>query len=190
MQNNIRTVLLKKLDKHDPETYLHSIRVGRYVKEIARTEGNYEPLTINDVADMGKLHDIGKLCVKPELLRLQSITEWEFKLIKRHTRKGYDLLRKDLPIAACAAGKHHPNYAVKAYPIGLTKIEKEVIDIYMPVVIICDFYDALMTRNNDAFIKIDKTNRDHVNSLLQSKFPDNESRIEMLLEHHFEQEVI
>ncbi len=142
------------------------------------------------VSRMGLFHDIGKIVVPNELLSSRSITSEEFSVIKTHTRAGYVLLKNICPYCACAAGKHHSAYAVKEYPEGiddeiftneLTKYigtslgvssTKEYVDTYIKKVSLCDFYDALMTRNNDAFSFVDKQDPKQVKSCLEKYFPD------------------
>ncbi len=175
---------LQRLAEHHYGMYEHSLRVGTYARNVADTLGGYEPLVIEDIQQMGDLHDIGKLEISSDLLNRPSLTSEEYETIKKHTRVGYCYLVDSLPIAACAAGKHHPRYAVQEYPAELSRGQREAIDKYMPVITLCDFFDALMTRQSVNYAHIEKKDSKQVRSLLEREFPTANEPINILMLEH------
>lgn len=175
---------LARLRQYHVPTYQHSLRVGEYAKKIASQNGEYSPLEIEDIRQMGNLHDLGKLKVRSELLMLSHLETDQYTEIKKHTFEGYKLLEERLPLAACAAGKHHPLYAVADYPGNLSSRGRQVVDKVVPLITLCDFYDALMNRNNDAYAHVDKTDKLQVKKILADQFPLLKSSIDILIEHY------
>lgn len=185
MNHDARTAVakewLRKLQRHHQGMYKHSLRVGELVRRVGAELGNPAPLNSLDLEHMGQLHDIGKLEIRVELLNRTSISPAEYEEIKRHTRVGYELLKEQHPYGACAAGKHHPTYAVPEYPAGMNELERKAVDEVMPLVTLCDFYDALMTRNNDAYRPVDKKNPYEVRAVLEKEFPAMAQEVHTLM---------
>jgi HD-GYP domain-containing protein (c-di-GMP phosphodiesterase class II) len=165
---------LGALHAYDPFTCAHCLRVGELCGRIAGLDGH----DAGTLYLMGALHDIGKLAVPRELLNKNGVTSEEYTTIKTHTRAGYTLLQHNLPWAACAAGKHHPGYAVPEYPSGFTGEQCRTADHYTSIVTLADFYDALMTRNNTRFTgALDRTDPAAVTGFLGKHFPGRENDI-------------
>lgn len=170
---------LCSLAQHHRPTCAHAMRVGTYAAFLERELGLHSDV----LAEMGAMHDIGKLVLDPALLDKKAITPEEYAAIKVHTRAGYVILEHILPFSACAAGKHHSGYAVQEYPEPLLHLPgcKDLVDTLVPLVTLCDFYDALLTRNTDAYAHIDKSNRTQVTNCLQEKFPQMKAEIDCLV---------
>ncbi len=167
--------LLDQLKQHNEKTYEHSLRVAEYSGEIAGLEGK-----IKYSAYLGGLyHDIGKLMIDKNLLDRYKITPEQYAEIKKHVRYGYDFLAAEKPFEACIAGKHHPDYAVKEWPEKYTATDREEISEYIKIVTFADFFDALMTRNNNAY-KVNQENKEEVFAKLKEYFPKQERWMETL----------
>ena len=77
--------------------------------------------------------------------------------------------------------KHHPSYAVPEYPSTLRAKERRAIDQVMPYITLCDFHDALIHRNTDAYAAINKKDLGQVQQLLEKHFARQKDGIEILL---------
>jgi response regulator RpfG family c-di-GMP phosphodiesterase len=166
---------LNALHCYDPPTAAHCLRVGGLCGRIAWLDG-HDPVTLYL---MGALHDLGKLAVPRELLDKNGVTPDEYARIKRHTRAGYELLATSLPYAACAAGKHHPSYAVPEYPPAFGPDERAYAGRLVPIVTLADFHDAMMTRNNTKFTgDLDKTSAAALIGFLGKHFPGRDEDIQ------------
>lgn len=164
---------------HHLPTGLHSIRVGKTSQCIGDALGLDRVI----LYEMGLAHDIGKKAVPVSILSLdiRPPSKEEFEIIKTHTRVGYDMLKDALPLHACIAGKHHPTYAVKEYPVSLSAGERVFVDKCVPIVTLCDFYDALMTRHNTAYNATNRRSVASVRELLEKNFPKQKEQIDILL---------
>ncbi len=164
---------------HHLPTGLHSIRVGKTAQCIGDALG----LDGVIIHEMGLVHDIGKKAVPINILSLdmRPPSKEEFEIIKTHTRVGYDLLKDVLPLHACIAGKHHPTYAVAEYPLLLSIGDRVFVDVCVPIVTLCDFYDALMTRHNTAYTSTNRRSVASIRELLEKNFPKQKEQIDILL---------
>ena len=165
---------LHRIEDHDQATAEHCVRVGLLAAEVS---GIHRGI----LAEMGFMHDMGKISVDACLLNVASVTTEQYAAIKVHTRAGYALLKDELPYSACAAGKHHPSYAVQEYPISLNGRERELIARYVPIITLCDFYDALTTRNTAKYSYIDRKDPVQVRAALEQQFPEQKQNIAKII---------
>ena len=91
------------------------------------------------------MHDIGKIGISDAILKKpEALTEKEYRIMKRHTEFGYDILksskRKILQAAAIIAYQHHERWDGTGYPVGL---KGEEIHIFARIVGLIDVFDAL-----------------------------------------------
>ncbi len=139
------TTVANTIDAKDDYTKGHSMRVAHYSEALARKLGWSEE-DIQNIHYVALLHDIGKIGVPDSVLNKPfKLTDVEFKLIKRHTLMGAEILKdikmfKDVSIGA---KYHHERYDGKGYPDGL---KGEEIPLIARVIGIVDSYDA-MTSN-------------------------------------------
>lgn len=161
---------------HHKPTCEHSERVAEYSAKLAYLDKSLDESTAHDA---GLIHDIGKLLIDKHLLDSSKINKKQYEEIKKHVRYGYDLLIYEDAGLACVAGKHHPEYAVKEWPDIYTLKERKWVSKYIEIVTFADFFDALMTRNNDAY-RVDKNNKKQVFEMLRKYFPEKEIWMEQL----------
>lgn len=136
--------LVSALDARDRETKGHSIRVAKYMMEIAYHMGI--PLGTDEWVDMqrgGLLHDIGKIGVSDSILHKPGpLTDEEWVDMKRHPKIGYDMI-KDIGFlsgAAVIVMAHHERFDGKGYPRGLAADE---IPIGSRIFVLADTFDAM-----------------------------------------------
>jgi putative nucleotidyltransferase with HDIG domain len=139
--------LVSALDARDRETRGHSIRVAKYMMEIAFHMG-VEPGTEEwvDMQRGGLLHDIGKIGVSDSILHKPGpLTDEEWVDMKRHPKIGHDMIRDIgfLSGASVIVMAHHERFDGKGYPKGLAADE---IPIGARIFVLADTFDA-MTSN-------------------------------------------
>jgi putative nucleotidyltransferase with HDIG domain len=119
--------LVSALDARDRETRGHSLRVAKYMMEIAFHLG-VAPGT-EDWVNMqrgGLLHDIGKIGVSDTILHKPGpLTDAEWVDMRRHPQIGHDMIREIgfLSGAAVIVLAHHERFDGKGYPKGLAADE-------------------------------------------------------------------
>jgi len=93
----------------------------------------------------GPSHDLGKVCVPPEiLLKSTPLTRGEAAILKNHALAGYVLMvyytgdEENLP--AKVARDHHERHDGSGYPRGISAFDEMV-----EIVILSDIYDALIS---------------------------------------------
>jgi putative two-component system response regulator len=134
--------LARTIDARDAYTFNHSARVSLYAGLLG------ERLDLDDrllaiVRRGGLFHDFGKIAVRDRvLLKPGKLTAEEYGEIKRHPRKGRDLLKnmKSLRPALDIVDHHHERMDGSGYPDGLSG---ESIPITARITTIADVFDAL-----------------------------------------------
>jgi len=130
------------IDLRDNETAGHSQRVCLYSVQIARALGWSDKQT-ESLEQGAYLHDIGKLGIPDGiLLKPGPLTAPERKVMERHARIGFDLV-KDIPFLADAAEivlAHHERFDGHGYPRGL---KGEEILLSARVFAVADTLDAI-----------------------------------------------
>jgi putative nucleotidyltransferase with HDIG domain len=136
--------LVAALDAREYETGRHSHRVSMYAITLAKKVG----LPHKDLSGISKgalLHDIGKIGIPDSVLLKQgSLTEDEWKLMKRHPEIGYHILKNIdfLEPAIEIVLNHHERYDGKGYPGGM---EAEEIPVGARIFLVVDAFDAITT---------------------------------------------
>jgi two-component system, cell cycle response regulator len=90
-----------------------------------------------------RLHDIGKLCVPPEVLASpRPLTEQQWDLVRRHPDAGADILTlaPGLEDIAEVVRQHHEHYDGAGYPHGLAG---QSISVEARIVAVCDAWSAM-----------------------------------------------
>ncbi|MCA9548364.1 MAG: HD domain-containing protein, partial [Myxococcales bacterium] len=130
------------LEEKDRYTAGHSERVAEFAQVTAEAMG-LDPDFCELCYQGGRLHDIGKLTLRPEdLNKPAALTRDEFERFKAHPGFGESLMR---PIPAFrhilpAVGGHHERWDGKGYPRGIGGHE---IPLIARIMAVADTYDAM-----------------------------------------------
>ncbi len=131
------------VDERDPSTYQHSVRVARYVDELARAL----QLPFSDVDRLrwaARLHDLGKVAVDAAVLRKEDrLNGAEWAAMRRHPRLSARLLQRFEFAAgqARAVEFHHERYDGRGY----YGIDGHDLPLASHFLIVADSFDAMTT---------------------------------------------
>jgi len=136
------TSLITALEARDNYTRGHSEAVGKIVSGMLKIGGG-NPKEIETVTIGGRLHDIGKIGVRDEiLLKPGQLTEEEFAHIKKHPVIGANIIKSIpsfsdvIPIVL----SHHERMDGKGYPQGL---KGDNIHLWARMTAVADTYHSL-----------------------------------------------
>lgn len=193
--------VLEGLKKHNEAMYAHSLRVGLYAlgiqaNETLDTAVRWTPesherwLAGLHLPFMGGCgHDVGKCYIPNEILNKNGkLTVEEFAVIETHPFHSWNMLKDKYPMTALVAGLHH-SFSVRHYGIDFDECSPEWLTEEMRnrvvhatnLVMVCDFFDALTTRNNGAGFLEEEDSWWRVGHVLQKHFPDQKERILWLM---------
>jgi putative two-component system response regulator len=136
--------LVNALEAKDPYLRGHSARVADSAAMVAAEMGLPDD-QVESIRTAGRLHDIGKIGIREEILSKQGpLTDEEFDHVKLHPLIGSQILS---PLAHLGAviqfvRSHHERWDGKGYPDGLTG---ETIPIGARIIGAVEIYDALTT---------------------------------------------
>jgi response regulator RpfG family c-di-GMP phosphodiesterase len=160
--------LAKACEHRDEHAGRHILRVAAFSKTIAKRMDQPDDFQ-KTLLMASSLHDIGSIGVPDAiLLKPDSLTEEEWRLMRRHTQIGYDILLGDpealkmlrtasnnifdpeslarvnpfLKMAADVALNHHEKWDGSGYPQGLSGTE---IPLAARITTIADVFDALVS---------------------------------------------
>ena len=136
------TSLITALEARDNYTRGHSEAVGKIVSGMLKIGGG-NPKEIETVTIGGRLHDIGKIGVRDEiLLKPGQLTEEEFAHIKKHPVIGANIIKSIpsfsdvIPIVL----SHHERLDGKGYPHGL---KGDNIHLWARMTAVADTYHSV-----------------------------------------------
>lgn len=114
--------LVSALDAREHETGLHSKRVACHTVTLAR-QFTDDTDSLKQIYWGALLHDIGKIAIPDSVLLKQgTLTEEEWRIMRSHPQRGYDILA-EVSILADAAQIvlcHEEHYDGNGYPAGLS----------------------------------------------------------------------
>lgn len=135
-------ISLARLKTHDDYTYMHSVAVCALMVSLARQLGADEQETrVAGIA--GLLHDMGKALMPLDVLNKPGkLTDEEFRVIKSHPERGFELLQGGAAPAAAldVCLHHHEKMDGSGYPKGL---RGDQISKMARMGAVCDVYDAV-----------------------------------------------
>lgn len=136
-------ISVARLKRHDDYTYLHSVAVCALMIALAKRLDLPED-RVREAGIGGMLHDIGKAVMPLQVLNKPgSLTDEEFRIMKAHPERGWEMLQEGGGASAAAleiALHHHEKFDGSGYPRGLTG---EGIDLLSRMGAVCDVYDAI-----------------------------------------------
>lgn len=136
--------LVNALEAKDPYLRGHSARVADLSASIA-AEMNLPDETVEAIRTAGRLHDIGKIGIREEILNKEGpLTAAEYEQVKQHVLVGSQILA---PLAHLRdilgyVRSHHERWDGKGYPDGL---RDTAIPIGARIIGTAEIYDALTT---------------------------------------------
>jgi putative nucleotidyltransferase with HDIG domain len=137
-------IMTTTVEARDPYTAGHQIRSADLASAIA-AEMELPQEKIDAIRMAGSIHDIGKISVPAEILsKPTKLTEIEFRLIKEHSKKGYEILKGvESPWnLAEIAHQHHERMDGSGYPRNL---KGEEILIEARILAVADTVEAMVS---------------------------------------------
>jgi hypothetical protein len=138
----VTVALGRVVEARDPYTSGHEERVATLARQIA-IEMGLSGEEADGVEIAGLVHDIGKLSVPAEILtKPAALSEVEMRLVREHSRSGYDILKGisfAWPVADIVL-QHHERMDGSGYPNGT-----EGADILVParILAVADVVEAM-----------------------------------------------
>lgn len=136
-------ICINDLRTSDEYTYQHSVDVSILVTMLGKNLGLSKKY-LNELAQAGLLHDIGKQKIPNEILNKPArLTDKEMAIMRTHTILGYEIANKMHNISENVKKgilQHHEKIDGSGYPFRLKDNE---ITMYAKMLSIVDVYDAL-----------------------------------------------
>jgi putative nucleotidyltransferase with HDIG domain len=133
------------VEMKDPYTASHHRRTAHLAAAIAAEIG-MSVAEVEGIYTAAVLHDLGKLCVPMEILsKPGSLSSNEFKFIRSHPEKGYEILEKidfDWPVADYVL-QHHERLDGSGYPGNLSGAS---ISMESRILAVADVVEAMTSR--------------------------------------------
>lgn len=141
---NTLTSLINALEQKDEYTKNHSETVGKICEKIGKeyTDNEY---FVEDISIAGRLHDIGKIGVKDEiLLKKGKLSDEEYEEIKKHPEMSYKIIKPVDNVGKISEYvlHHHERWNGKGYP---HKLKAEAIPVGARILAVADTYNALVS---------------------------------------------
>jgi putative nucleotidyltransferase with HDIG domain len=136
--------LVNALEAKDPYLRGHSARVADLAASIAAEMG-FDDEAIERVRTAGRLHDIGKIGIREEILNKQGpLTDEEYEHVKQHVIVGSQILSPLTHLREVIAfvRSHHERWDGFGYP---DRLEGDAIPYGARIIGAVEIYDALTT---------------------------------------------
>jgi HD-GYP domain-containing protein (c-di-GMP phosphodiesterase class II) len=134
--------LVYAIEAKDSYTRGHSERVSRFSNLMAGRL-NLDKRQEDSLGWAAILHDIGKIGISENLLNKgEALTDQEYEIIQKHSRKGFDILKPLEQLSDALPGilHHHERWDGGGYPQGLKGME---IPLLARIIAVADTFDAL-----------------------------------------------
>jgi putative nucleotidyltransferase with HDIG domain len=141
----IAETLINAMEAKDVYLRGHSRRVAEQAASVAEELG-LDADMVENVRLAGRLHDIGKIGIREEILNKPgALTAEEYAHVKEHVRIGMEILAplRHIPVALEFIHDHHEHYDGSGYPRALAG---EDISIGGRILAACDAFDAMTSR--------------------------------------------
>jgi putative nucleotidyltransferase with HDIG domain len=141
----IAETLINAMEAKDVYLRGHSRRVAEQAASVAEELGLDADL-VENVRLAGRLHDIGKIGIREDILNKPgALTAEEYAHVKEHVRIGMEILEplRHIPIALGFIHDHHEHYDGTGYPGALAG---ERISIGGRILAACDAFDAMTSK--------------------------------------------
>lgn len=131
------------IDRFSGFTHIHSHSVGDISNLIALNlefSSDYAVL----IHSAGFLHDIGKLCVPPELLEKKgALTSSEYTIVRQHSFRTMEMFVNSPSLRKIGlwASQHHERMDGSGYPFGLKKDE---LEFESKIIMVADIFTAMI----------------------------------------------
>jgi len=142
---SIAQTLINAMEAKDVYLRGHSQRVAELAASVAEAL-SLDADTVENVRLAGRLHDVGKIGVREDILNKPgTLTPEEFAHVKEHVRIGMDILAPltHVPAALEFVHEHHEHYDGSGYPRGLVG---EQITMGGRILAACDAFDAITSQ--------------------------------------------
>jgi putative two-component system response regulator len=141
----IAETLINAMEAKDVYLRGHSRRVAEQAASVAEEMGLDADL-VENVRLAGRLHDIGKIGIREDILNKPgALTAEEYAHVQEHVRIGMEILQplRHIPVALEFIHDHHEHYDGAGYPQGKSGTD---ISIGGRILAACDAFDAMTSR--------------------------------------------
>ena len=141
----IAETLINAMEAKDVYLRGHSRRVAEQAASVAEELGLDADL-VENVRLAGRLHDIGKIGIREDILNKPgALTAEEYAHVKEHVRIGMEILEplRHIPEALAFIHDHHEHFDGSGYPNGKSGTD---ISIGGRILTACDAFDAMTSR--------------------------------------------
>jgi putative nucleotidyltransferase with HDIG domain len=144
--NRTAVVALTAMRSYDNYTFTHMVNVAILTMGQARALG-IDGKLLREFGLSALMHDIGKVRTPKEILnKPEKLTDDEFKIMRRHTVDGAEILRRtpEMPVLApVVAFEHHLRLDGTGYPAG---VKRAALNLGTMLCSIADVYDAMRSQ--------------------------------------------
>ena len=141
----IAETLINAMEAKDVYLRGHSRRVGEQAASVAE-EMRLDADQVENVRLAGRLHDIGKIGIREDILNKPgTLTPEEYAHVQEHVRIGMAILAplRHMPVTLEFIHDHHEHFDGSGYPRGRAGVE---ISIGGRILAACDAFDAMTSR--------------------------------------------
>ena len=141
----IAETLINAMEAKDVYLRGHSRRVAEFAASVAEEMG-LDADEVENVRLAGRLHDIGKIGIREDILNKPgALTAEEYAHVKEHVRIGMEILAplRHIPTALEYIHDHHEHFGGAGYP---RQLAGEQISLGGRILAACDAFDAMTSK--------------------------------------------